>query len=149
MSSGSLGRWLVIALKDVGLLVLALVEEVVLSSQCRAVELVADLLASFLQLQVQILAAVRAVGHDGSVVPDCEAGVARQCRDRVDFGGGEVLVQSLFFRVAKKGHLIQNEEVKLLPENVDHCHSTFSVGVTDSDANPSAAGDDLVCEIGF
>lgn len=148
MSSGSLRRWLVIALKDVGLLILALVEEVVLSSQCRAVELVADLLAGFLQLQVKILAAVRAVGHDGSVVAHCQASMPSQCRDRVDFRVGEVLVERLFFRVTKKDYLLQEEEY-FLPENVDHCHSAFGVGVSDSDANPSATGDDLVGQIRF
>ena len=84
VSPGSLRRWLVIALKYIGLLVLALVEEIVLASQRGAVELVANFFTGFLQLQVKIFAAVRSVGNNGSVIADCEAGVSGERRDRVN-----------------------------------------------------------------
>ena len=146
VSSGSLRRWLVIALKYIGLLVLALVEEIVLSSQRGAVELVAYFFTGFLQLQVKILAAVRSVGHNGSVIADCEARVAGECRDRVNLRLDQLLVDRLFLGVAS-GSIYKRKSLLDLPKNIDHGHSSFGVGVSDSNADSGATGDDLVGEI--
>ena len=100
VSSGSLRRWLIIALKYIGLLILALVEEIVLSSQRGAVELVAYFFTGFLQLQVKIFATVWSVGDNGSVIANCKARVSGERRNRVNLWVNQFLVDGFFLGVA-------------------------------------------------
>lgn len=143
MSSGSLRRWLIIALKNIGLLILALVEEIVLSSQRGAVELVAYFFTSFLQLQVKVFAAVWSVWNNGSVVANCEASMSGERRNRVNLWVDQLLVDGLFLGVAYRS---VNKRPRIInsPKNVDHSHSSFSVSVSNTNADSSATSDDLI-----